>query len=196
MKYLMLLITFCLFSLGAQSQTESGIVVSGGIGSIKTKLNPSAQGKFSPYDVNYRYNLSLGYRFRLHACEGSPFFYDLEAGLGMTQWNSSYGQVKGQPDLVEMGSKRLSSFISGTANYSIYKGLSVGAGIQPTYSFYQNGENNKNRFDIPVVAKIAYRFKAFEVGLSYKYGLMNSLNTDYLKSGKFREYALSVWIPF
>lgn len=195
MKHVMLLITFCLLSLGAQSQTESGIVVSGGLGSIKTKLKPSVQEEASPYDVDYRYNLSLGYRFRLHAVKTSPFFYDLEAGLGMKYWDSSYGQVPGEPATLEAGAKMFSTFVSGTANYTIYKGLSIGAGIQPIYYFSQNGGNNK-KFDIPIVAKVAYRFKAFEIGLNYKHGLMNTLETKYLKSGKFREYNLSLWIPF
>ena len=195
MKHLMLFITLCVLSLSAQCQTESGIVVSGGLGSIKTKLNPSVQEKASPYDVDYRYNLSLGYRFRLHAAKTSPFFYDLEAGLGMKYWDSSYGQVPGEPATCEASAKMFSTFVSGTANYTIYKGLNIGAGIQPIYYFSQNGGNNK-KFDIPIVAKLAYRFKAFEIGLSYKHGLMNTLETKYLKSGKFREYNLSLWIPF
>ena len=195
MKHLILLITFCLLSLGAQSQTESGIVVSGGLGSLKTKLKPSLQEEASPYDVDYRYNISLGYRFRLHADKTTPFFYDLEAGLGMKSWDSSFGQVPGEPATLEASAKMYSTFISGTINYTICKGLSIGAGIQPIYYFSQNGGNNK-KFDIPIVAKIAYRFKAFEIGLNYKYGLMNTVETKYLKSGKFREYNLSLWIPF
>lgn len=196
MKQLMLLITFCLLSLGAQSQTESGIVVSGGIGSIQTKLNSSVQEKATPYDIEYKYNVSLGYRFRLHSAKTPSLFYDLDAGLGMKSWHSTYGKTSGVPPTYEATSNMFSVFGSGTVNYSIYKGLSIGAGLQPTYYFYQNGENNKNKFDIPVVAKIAYRFKVLEIGISYKHGLMNTLKTDYLKSGKLREYNLSLWIPF
>ena len=66
MKHVMLFITLCLLSLSAQGQTESGVIAEGGIGNIKTKLNPSAAGAGGSYDVGYRYNLSLGYKLRLH----------------------------------------------------------------------------------------------------------------------------------
>ncbi|MCR6504863.1 hypothetical protein [Bacteroides muris (ex Fokt et al. 2023)] len=195
MKHVMLFIVLCLLSLGAQGQTESGIIVEGGTGNIKTKLTPSAAAAAGSYDVDYKYNLSLGYKFRLHANQASPFFFDLEAGLGMKYYDYTFGKMPGEPALVKGSAKRFSAFATGTANYTLYKGLSIGAGIQPTWFFNQNGGNSR-KFDIPAIGRIAYRFKAFEVGLNYKHGLMNSLKTDHLKSGKFREYTLSVWVPF
>lgn len=195
MKQLFLFFTLCVLSVSAFGQTESGIVASGGIGNIKTKLNTSAQAAGGSYDVDYRYNLSLGYRFRLPAGETSAFFYDLEAGLGMKYYNYSFGKMAGQPAAVEGSAKRFSVYAAGTANYTLYKGLSIGAGVEPTYYFSQNGGNSR-KFDLPVIARVAYRFKAFEIGLTYKHGLMNTLKTEHLKSGKFREYNLSIWIPF
>ena len=195
MKHVILSIALCLLSLSAYCQTESGIVVEGGIGNIKTQLASSAQGMSGSYDIDYRYNLSLGYRFRFHASKASPLFYALEAGLGMKYYDSTFGKTPGEPAMVEAGAKRFSAFATGTVNYTLYKGLSIGAGVQPTWYFSQNGGNSK-KFDIPVMGKIAYRFKTFEIGLNYKHGLMNNLKTQYLKSGKFREYNLSVWIPF
>lgn len=193
MKHVMLFIALCLLSLGAQSQTESGIIAEGGIGTIKTKLNPSAAN--GSHDTDYRYNLSLGYKFRLHADQASPFFFDLEAGLGMKYYDYMFGKMPDEPALVQGSAKRFSAFATGTANYTLYKGLSIGAGIQPTWYFRQNGGNSR-KIDIPAIGRIAYRFKVLEVGLNYKHGLMNSLKTDHLKSGKFREYNLFVWIPF
>lgn len=193
MKHVMLFIALCLLSLSAQGQTESGIIAEGGIGNIKTKLNPSATA--GSYDTDYRYNLSLGYKFRLHADQASPFFFDLEAGLGMKYYDYTFGKMPGEPALVQGSAKRFSAFTTGTANYTLYKGLNIGAGIQPTWYFSQNGGNSR-KFDISAIGRIAYRFKAFEVGLNYKHGLMNSLKTNHLKSGKFREYNLSVWVPF
>ena len=195
MKHVMLFITLCLLSLSAQGQTESGIIAEGGIGNIKTKLNPSAAGAGGFYDVGYRYNLSLGYKLRLHAAKASPFFYDLEAGLGVKFYDYTFGKAPGEPATVDASAKRFSAFATGKANYTLCKGLSIGAGIQPTWYFSQNGGNSR-KFDVPVIGRIAYRFKAFEVGLSYKHGLLNSLKTDCLKSGRFREYNLSLWIPF
>lgn len=196
MKHLILFITFCLLSLGAQSQTESGIIIGGGIGHIKTKLAPSVLEKANPHDIDYKFNMELGYRFRIPTTKIPSLFYDLDAGLGFKSWHSAYGQSSSEPAIYEASSRSFSVFASGTLNYSIYKGLSIGAGLQPTYYIRQDGENNKNNFDIPAIAKIAYRFKVLEIGISYKHGLTNAIKTDYLKSGKLREYSLSVWIPF
>lgn len=196
MKHLLSFIIFCLLSLGAQSQTESGIVIDGGIGHIKTKLNPSVLEKATPHDIDYKYNITLGYRFRIHAPKKPSLFYDLDAGLGFKAWHSAYGQSSYEPAVYEANSRIFSIFANGTLNYSIYKGFSIGAGLQPTYYIRQDGENNKNNFDIPIIAKMAYRFKVLEIGISYKHGLANALKTNYLKSGKFREYSLYMWIPF
>ena len=133
MKHVMLFITLCLLSLSAQGQTESGVIAEGGIGNIKTKLNPSAAGAGGSYDVGYRYNLSLGYKLRLHAAKASPFFYDLEAGLGVKFYDYTFGKAPGEPATVDASAKRFSAFATGTANYTLCKGLSIGAGIQPTW---------------------------------------------------------------
>ena len=122
MKHVMLFITLCLLSLSAQGQTESGIIAEGGIGNIKTKLNPSAAGAGGSYDVGYRYNLSLGYKLRLHAAKASPFFYDLEAGLGVKFYDYTFGKAPGEPATVDASAKRFSAFATGTANYTLCKG--------------------------------------------------------------------------
>jgi len=107
-----------------------------------------------------------------------------------------------------------------TVNYSLIKNLSVGLGIEPTYFlnrkipgtfiisdpdgidfddsayFEFNKREIKNRFDIPVVAKIAYNLKVVEVGISGKYSSVSVFETDYMKSGKIREIQLSLFIPF
>jgi len=46
------------------------------------------------------------------------------------------------------------------------------------------------------VAKIAYNLKVVEIGITGKYGLMNILETESLKSGKIQELQLSLFIPF
>lgn len=126
----------------------------------------------------------------------APLFFDVDAGLETKKWESSYGKTTGAPDMLEVHSQRYSVFAAATANYTLYKGLSVGAGLAPSYYFYQDGEDNKRHFDVPLIAKVAYNFKIFELGVSYKYGLTNSLKTDYLKSGRLQEWNLSLWIPF
>jgi len=121
--------------------------------------------------------------------------------------------------------KREDLFISvgGTVNYSIIKNLSIGLGIEPVYFYkhrrhffktdlssvsYGYGDfefegsglaeemDSNNKIDIPVVAKVAYEFKKFEVGITGKNGLVNVFQSPYLKSGRYCELQLSLFIPF
>lgn len=85
----------------------------------------------------------------------------------------------------------------GTVNYPVYKGLSVGLGVEPTYYFVSYEKNDMKRpLDVPFVGKIAYNFKFMELGISYKHGLMNVVETKDFASGRFRDWQVSVWIPF
>lgn len=99
-----------------------------------------------------------------------------------------------QPARTEANQLLYSLSIRGTFNYILYKGLSIGAGVEPTW-YFDSGINN---FDTPLVGKAAYNLGKFEVGLSYKHGLMNALKgtNENIKSGKFRDVQLSVFIPF
>jgi hypothetical protein len=69
-------------------------------------------------------------------------------------------------------------------------------GLEPTYLIWQEGEDSQNNFDLPIVAKLAYDFGPFELGINYKYGLMDLIKTDDVQSGKFREWQFSLFIPF
>ncbi len=195
-KFVILFLTVCGLSLPSQGQTKSGLIISTGSGSINVDINPSYLGNTTFSEIDYKSNFSVGYRFRFHSLEISPLFLDLDANLGMKSWQSLYGQSRMEPPAYEASSQYFYFSTSGTANYPIYKGLSIGLGIEPTYYFSQSGESSKNAFDIPVVGKIAYNFKIVEVGFNYKYGLMNVIKTDHIDSGKFRDWQLSVWIPF
>ncbi|WP_160150104.1 outer membrane beta-barrel protein [Parabacteroides sp. Marseille-P3160] len=195
-KLLVLLTVFCALSLHVQGQIESGLVVGVGLGSLNTDINPSTQEKIKFSEVDYKSNFSIGYRFRIRPAEVLPLFVDLDANLGIKSWHSSYSNSLSEPPLYEASSQYYFLSAGGTANYPIYKAWSIGAGIEPTYYFKQDGESSNNEFDVPLVGKLAYHFKLFELGISYKYGLMNTIKTDYIKSGKFRDWQLSIWIPF
>lgn len=194
-KFLLSITVFIALSIQiyAQRQTKSGIVISMGSGSLKTNVNSSFQGNS---EADYKSNFSIGYRFRIQPLTIYPLFLDLDANLGMKSWHSSYGISLIEPPKYEASSQYYFVSASGTLNYPVYKGLSIGAGFEPTYYFRQSGENSSVNFGIPVVGKIAYNFKFLELGLSYKYGLINTIKTDYMDSGKFQDWQLSVWIPF
>jgi hypothetical protein len=195
-KFLILLAAFCAAPLLSQAQTESGLIVGGGIGSLKVDINPSFLGTGIVNEIDYKANFSVGYRFRLRPLAASPLFLDLDAALGMKLWHSDYGKSHLEPSSYEGTSEYFSVAAGGMVGYPLYKGLRVAAGIEPTYYFRQDGENSKNSFDIPLAGKIAYNFNRFEIGVSYKHGLMNVVKTGHIDSGKFRDWQLSVWIPF
>ncbi len=195
-KLLILLTIFCALSLHVQGQIESGLIVGAGLGSLSSDISLSTQGEIKFSEVDYKSNFSVGYRFRIRPDEAPILFVDLDANLGMKSWHSAYKKSNLEPAIYEASSQYFFLSAGGTANYPIYKAWSIGAGIEPTYYFKQDGESSKNKFDVPLVGKLAYKFNIFELGISYKYGLMNIIKTDYIKSGKLREWQLSVWIPF
>ncbi len=177
----------------AQVIEKHGLLVNGGIGTISYKLDPSLKSKNN--EIDFKSSYSVGYRFRLNP-HSDPFFIDVDANLGMKLWKSSYIKSSLEPAFYEASSNYDSFSIAGTFNYKIYKGLSGGVGIEPIYFFYQDGESSKNKLDIPLVAKLAYDFGKFEIGVNYKHGLTNTIKTDYIKSGKFRDIQISLFIPF
>lgn len=181
---------------GLSGQTKSGIILVGGRGKISAKVNPTILEKIISNEIDYKSNYALGYRFRFHHSYIPQLFFDADANLGMRIWHSSYIRSYNEPPIYGASSQWIHISGGTSANYLIGKKFSVGLGLEPTYFISQNGEKSKNKFDVPIFAKIAYNFSHFELGLSYKHGLLNTIKTDYLDSGRFRDVQLSVWIPF
>lgn len=184
---------FCILPLNAQTITKKGIVAGVSIGNISSDLNPLKDVKDS--DISYKTGYAIGYRLRIEP-NINPFFIDVDANIGMKTWKSSYSASLNEPPLFEASSRYFFVSASGTFNYPLYRGLNIGLGTEPTYYFYQDGEKSSNKFDIPLLGKVAYDFGKFEAGLSYKHGLTDIIKTDRIKSGKFREIQLSVFFPF
>ncbi|MDR1403897.1 MAG: hypothetical protein LBJ60_09415 [Tannerellaceae bacterium] len=195
-NFVLMLTAFCALSLSSHSQIKSGLVVGAGLGNIRANINTATLKNTNFREINGRSNVSVGYRFRFLSLTDSPLFFDLDANAGLKFWHSAYRRSYREPAIYEASSKYYFVSLNGMAAYPLYKGLHIGAGVEPTYYFRQEGESSKNAFDIPLVGRIAYDFKLFEVGLSYKHGLMNVIKTDRISSGKFRDWRLSVWIPF
>jgi hypothetical protein len=82
--------------------------------------------------------------------------------------------------------------IGATYNYSIFKDLYIGAGIEPT-AYRTDG---KWKFDVPPTVKIGYNLKFAEVALSAKAGLFNVLESSKLSSGHLNDLQLQLFIPF
>jgi hypothetical protein len=193
-KILLVTITvFCVVASNAQTIAKHGLIIGGGIGDIKSELKSLPDIKYS--DVSYKSGFAIGYRLRLDPGI-RPFFIDVDANIGAKLWNSSYAKSLMEPAHYAAASLYYYASAGGTFNYSIYRGLSVGVGVEPTYYFYQEGETSKNKFDAPLIGKVAYDFGKFEIGVSYKHGLTDVIKTDRIKSGKFRDIELSLFIPF
>jgi hypothetical protein len=199
-KILLVTITvFCVLTSNAQTIAKHGLIIGGGMGDIKSELKSLPDVKYN--DVSYKSGFALGYRLRLDPGI-KPFFIDADINIGAKLWKSSYSISLTEPasyyDHVLVGASSQYYYVSvgGTFNYSIYRGLSAGVGIEPTYYLYQEGETSSNKFDAPLVGKIAYDFGKFEIGVGYKHGLTDVIKTDRIKSGKLRDIQVSLFIPF
>lgn len=200
-------ITCVTFSISAQ-QLRTGILLGGGAwGGVNAKANASTLENFKNIDTNFKSSFMLGYRFRLHH-NSMPGFLDLDAVVGLKNWESSYrnGDQGYIPDNKPGDESQMGSFsaksnyvytgISATANYYVYKKLSLGMGVEPSVWISKMGEDNYKTFDMPLVAKIGYDFKFIELGLTYKHSFINSVKTYYLDSAKFNDLQVSIWVPF
>ena len=86
---LFLIAICCAFSLQTQSQNKSGLILQGGSGMIKSVIEPTFLETIIIYDINYKSNFSIGYRFHIKQ-PGTPIFFNLDANLGMKLWHSKY----------------------------------------------------------------------------------------------------------
>ncbi|MDD2298278.1 MAG: hypothetical protein PHQ67_00950 [Fermentimonas sp.] len=206
-KLLITITTCCLITLSVSAQTKSGILFGGSPwGKVNTKFSAEMQAELTRYEISYKSNMMLGYRFRIPHYD-IPAFMDIDAMIGLNNWNSAYKEKSYTPepgngpqyDILYNYSAQSNYFygaVAVTANYTLFNNFSAGLGIAPTYWFSTAGEESSKKIDIPLAAKIGYDLKYFELGLTYKHGLMNSIKTYYIQSGNFRDVQLSIWIPF
>jgi len=185
----MIAMALVIFALPLSAQlSQHGLVLNGGTGRVDAKIDRSAA---EWTEIDTKTALSVGYRLRFKEPLPKSIHFDLDVNAGANFLKTIpvgyYGSSSTQYYYAS---------IAGMTNYSIIKNLSAGLGLEPMYFFRQSGEKSQNKFDIPVVAKIAYNLKFVEIGIYGKYGLTNIMETRYLKSGKFRDIQLSLFIPF
>ena len=204
-KTLFIYLLFLSFiSINAQI-SQHGFVLNGGFGSVNAEKGKSGE-RWDEY--NYQFGIAAGYRIRLKKPELKSFHYDIDVTAGAKYLKAiSYG-LSGYDGFSSSRTGSTPDYfasIGGTVNYSFIKNIGVGVGIEPTYFFkkdlpgtYLEGESKerKTNFDIPIIAKIYYDLKWVEIGISGKYGISSVLEKTHLKSGKYREIQMSVFIPF
>lgn len=183
------------------AQLETGLLVGGGIGNVTNASlrlnNPNVIqtiGNNGKYSLNYQFNTSLGYRFRLHDSRHKSFFYDLDAmvGIKMVEFKTSYAADENALSSMKSSSLFCPVSMSASVNYRIVKGLYIGVGFVPTCIFAP-----KVAFDIPVAAKIGYDIhNKIGFSLNYQYSLLKSFKTDEYEGGRYSDWCISVYIPF
>lgn len=162
----------------------------------------------------YKDNLAPGYGYSLpdasvsfHA--GYQFQFDLkrkfsiDAALLYGQKRGEFTSPYGYEVLPSHGYKEDFSrhylALNGVVNYNLIGGLKLGAGIEPTLHFRERifQENIiKSSFDIPIVLKVGYSFKYFDIALLYKHGTCNVIqNVPSIKEGRTRDLQFSIFIP-
>jgi hypothetical protein len=192
---------------GAAGQVElrHGLLLGGGRGSV-CGIGYSDNGdEYTAFDrgiTDYQYNALLGYKLRFRGRENPLFFdTDIQVGLQKAEYSIFYKKTEATPDGAFISFPTGNFFFCNlsvglSVNYNLYKGLFVGAGVDPTYRLYQLGDISENRFDVPVIGKIGYNMKYVELALVYKKGIMNSLKTDHFERGKLNDWQLQLFIPF
>ncbi len=195
--FISFIVLFFLFS-PLQAQMQTGLLLGGGGGSLDISSNINRSNKKTVLlTADYKVNASIGYRFRLRPFGSFRGFVDADASVGVKVWKAMHGPLSHDSYSFYTFDNYDIYFVSvgGTFGYLVYKGLSVGAGIEPTCFLYGDAKR-KNTIDVPLVGKVAYNFRFVELGVSYKYGLTNVFETKDGRFGKFRDWQVFVWIPF
>ena len=192
--FLFLTCSACLVT--AQKQVKSGLLINGGSGTINPEFKLPLEDGIKFTEADYKMNLSLGYRFRfLNSFSVPSVFIDWDSYIGMKSWNSKYRRSFLEPPAKEISTQYYFISTGASLNYRLYKGLSLGVGLEPSFVFFQEGEDNTRKFDAPLLGKLAYDFGFMEIGVNYKHGLTNMIKSDLINSGKFRDWQISIFIP-
>jgi hypothetical protein len=186
-----LLCTLFGFSAKAQVKLESGLLIGGGQG---TASNINVLNEKVQYATDYKFHLSLGYRFRIKPVNKKSF-YDMDLAFGLKNFVIGYTEIfgPGSSSFFQDDDVRFYTSLALSYNYTVWKNLSIGAGIEPSY--YLTAQN-PNKFDVPLIGKLGYNFKFVEINLAYKYGFTDVLKSERLSSGKFRDWQITLYIPF
>lgn len=182
--FVLLLVSLC----PAYSQ-ESGILFGGSYSPFSGEMTKAGS---SLKIGDPKFNFHAGYQYRHSLKNKFSFDFSTLYGERSSSLKSSY-QTIGKD-----GIKFQYLSIGGVANYEPIKNLQFGLGIEPTwYLRFQSEYVNTidPAFDIPLVAKLNYSFKSFDISLSYKYGTCKLMRSDLVENLRSRDLQLSIYIP-
>lgn len=198
MKNLLLLLLLS-FSICANTQTiKHGVVLGVSDSWLKTSDYPGGGFGLSPGFENEKWKARMSFNI------GYQLKYDIKDRFVLDAamlFNSRGVHVNIIKDNIEKAdeTKRFNALaLNGVFNYKIWKGIRLGAGIEPTFYWNTKYWDNlkKTAFDVPLVVKAGYDFNFMEVSLSYKHGLKPIMEgVGHAYKAKTRDVQLSVFLP-
>jgi len=206
MKYFLILSLITLSVITTQAQ-EHGFI--GGLsmtGFNKQETNASTIRNYQTYD-NYDNNLFIGYQYRqLFSPKYLIDFYGLMGSRTNTLRNNIQGHYlnsEGEwipfPRDTTTYSLKFLYFSAGIiGSYKIWKQLHVGIGVEPTCYYSAKYPVNKIShfiFDIPLIARLGYSFKYFDVSAAYKKGSHSLVTDENFRQLKVNDLQFSFFIP-
>lgn len=194
-KAFILLLCLLWFPVLSQSQIKSGIVIGGMDSWMHKKEVRSGESPSGEKDESWkhRFGFNIGYQFQFDLPK--KFFVDATLLYQARRLNVAYTKSTGN---TFKNTKLFNAMaLNGVVGYKVWKGLKLGVGIEPTLYFNTNMEYNleKNKFDIPLVAKLGYDFNCFQLDLSYKNGFKTIYRNYVVGKPQTRDIQLSIFIP-
>lgn len=203
-----LLFLLLLVSISVSAQVEHGLLIGGGVGFSMQDGSVYMTTPHYGYNNDVKVNGMLGYRFRFLSKQ--KFFLDLDATVGFQgmQVYKYKALLLGDIDRIPEGEylippgESFTDFIlpisvAASWNCRLSDKFHFGLGAVPTLYVQPQAV-----FDLSVMAKIGYRLsKRCELGLSYQYGCLNTLEhfndgPALGRRGHLSDLMLSVYIPF
>ena len=194
-KYLLFL--FLLVAMSSYAQLRTGLLVGAGVGfdrnvtpNMKNSSIMEQVAKGAKFCEEYKFNLQLGYRFRIEDKKHIKWFYDIDPLVNVKVFKSKDIVEGGR---VEANDANLSLALSSSVNYKIVKGLYAGIGLEPTWYVASDGK----KFDIPILWKVGYNINnKIDLSVNYRLGFTNTIDTEKFRKGQVSDCNISVFIPF
>jgi hypothetical protein len=209
----MITLALCFIAnVDAQTELKHGILVGGGKGFLQgmeynKNIPPNGEIYTETLGGNSKYknNFSIGYKLRFQKI-GNPSFFDMDIQFG-AKTNHTYidyecyylrndAKTFEFPSTYEGNHTFYNFSVAATYNYKIYKKLYTGLGVEPTMYHLDGGGDYRWKYDVPIIGKLGYDFKYFDVAVVYKYGLTNMMKTARIDAGKFNDWQIQLFIPF
>lgn len=184
-SFVLIVLSFVAVSLSAQ---EHGPVVGVSLGKLHEKtdvVSSNFEGYKFQYHVGYAYRQHLGKRF---AIDGVALFGS--QGTDYQSYLSESPKTNVDGKYVSLGA---------LVSYECFSNFRVGVGADVAWYVDRLGSSSinskKNAIDVPLVARVSYALKWFEMQLSYKHGTCDLMNTNGIGKVTSRDIQFSLFIP-